>query len=313
MSEAFNISYVERTTGRLRSETVYAGGFLHWLYNTLIGRLATFLVFRHVLASRLYGWWTRLGWSRRQVHTLVRACDVDQTEFLDPDSTFDSFNDFFTRRIDVSRRPIVLTDGVAVAPVDGKVLAYRHVRRADTFQIKCHTFNLRQFLCDDDLASSFDDGSVIICRLSLADYHHYHFSDSGWPGRPRVIEGFLHAGGPYSLQSLLPYYTANRRVLTRFLSDHFGLMLIVEIGALTVGSIVQEYRPGQRVAKAACKGHFESGGSTVVLLFRPGTIEIDRDLLLNSSSELETYVRMGDSLGRATCGQSYPQLLGEAS
>jgi phosphatidylserine decarboxylase len=307
------ISYVDRTTGRLCRETVYAGGFLRWLYNTMVGKLATFLIFRHSMASRLYGWWTRHRWSCRQIDSLVRTCDVDQTEYLEPSGEFDTFNDFFTRKIDLSRRPVANADGVAIAPVDGKVLAYNRVGCDETFQIKRHSFNLREFVRDDHLAGSFDGGSMIICRLSLADYHHFHFIDSGWPGRPWAIEGSLHAGGPYSLGSLLPYYTENRRVLTRFLSDRFGLMLIVEVGALTVGSIVQEYRPGRRVIKGTLKGHFEMGGSTVVLLFRPDRIEIDRDLLDNSAAGFETCVQMGESLGRAICRHSYRELLKEVA
>jgi phosphatidylserine decarboxylase len=313
MSKVFAISYVDRTTSQVRHETVYAGGFLRWLYNTLVGRLASYLIFRHAAASRLYGWWTRLRWSRRQIDVVVQAGNVNQTEYREPSGTFDTFNAFFTRKIDLSQRPVVAADRAGVAPVDGKVLVFRRVSSDETFQIKRHTFNLREFLCDDRLADSFSGGSMIVCRLSLADYHHFHFCDSGWPGRPKVIEGSLHAGGPYCLRSYLPYYAENRRVLTHFLSDHFGLMLIVEVGALTVGSIVQEYCPGQRVIKGTRKGHFELGGSTVVLLFRPDRIAIDRDLLANSSAGLETYVRMGESLGRTTSRQSYSKLLKETA
>jgi phosphatidylserine decarboxylase len=154
---------------------------------------------------------------------------------------------------------------------------------------------------------------MVICRLSLADYHHFHFPDSGWPGHSQVIEGTLHAGGPYSLRSLLPYYASNRRVMTRFLSDHFGLMLIVEIGALTVGSVVQQYCTGERVDRGDRKGHFELGGSTVVLLFQPGAIEIDHDLLTNTADGLETSMNMGQSLGRAIGGPSYAELLKETA
>lgn len=312
MGKTFAIQFVDRTTGQIRRETVYAGGFLLWLYNTLAGKLASYVVFRHALASRLYGWWMRLGWSRRQIISLVQTCSVNHEDCLEPLDRFDTFNAFFTRRIDLSRRRFEAEDGVCVAPVDGKVLAFSRIHCCETFRIKRHSFNLRRFLCDDHLAESYNGGSMIVCRLSLADYHHFHFCDGGWPGQPRVINGSLHAGGPYCLKSYLPYYSENRRVLTRFLSDHFGLMLTVEIGALTVGTIVQEYHSGQRVGKGARKGHFELGGSTVVLLFRPNRIEIDNDLLVNSSAGLETYVHVGESLGRATCDESYASLLKEA-
>jgi phosphatidylserine decarboxylase len=77
-------------------------------------------------------------------------------------------------------------------------------------------------------------------------------------------------------------------------------MAIVEVGALTVGSIRQAYRPGVPVNRGERKAGFEPGGSTVVLLFRPGAIELDPDLVAWSLQEVEVRVRMGESLGR-TC------------
>lgn len=311
MDKTLTIPYLDRSTGRLRTESVYAGGFLRWLYNTLTGRLASYLLFSHTVASRLYGFWTTLPQSRRQIAGLVKSGAVAGDDLPAPADGYASFNDFFTRRIDLSRRPMPTDESVCIAPVDGKVLAYSGIAADETFQIKSHSFNLATFLTDPDLVRRFDGGSMIICRLSLGDYHHFHFPDGGWPGKSREIAGRLHAGGPYAEGRLLPYYARNRRALTPFLADHYGLMLIAEVGALTVGSIVQHYRPGSRVRRGDTKGHFELGGSTVVLLFQAGAIRIDNDLLTNTASGLETRVRMGDSLGRASCHHSYPQLLEE--
>jgi phosphatidylserine decarboxylase len=52
------------------------------------------------------------------------------------------------------------------------------------------------------------------------------------------------------------------------------------------------------VSKGAKKGFFEFGGSTVVLLFQKGRIELDQDLCTNTQNEIETYVRMGESIGK---------------
>ena len=77
-------------------------------------------------------------------------------------------------------------------------------------------------------------------------------------------------------------------------------MVLVEVGAFTVGFIQQCFTPGKPTAKGDHKGHFELGGSIVVLLFAKGRIEIDDDLLANSKNGLETYVRLGESIGRTT-------------
>ena len=139
---------------------------------------------------------------------------------------------------------------------------------------------------------------MIISRLCLTDYHHVHFPDSGIPRASVPIRGKVYAGGPYSLERLVPFYTENYRMVTLFDSDHFDQMAMVEVGAFTVGSIRQRYLPGIHVRKGARKGFFELGGSTVVLLFQRGVIELDEDLVRNSRNEVETYVRLGDSLGR---------------
>lgn len=312
MAKAVTIEYLDRPTGRRCREQVYAGGFLRWLYNTLTGKVASHLLFRHALASRLYGFWSSLPFSRCQIKTLVGSGEVNREDFNQPTSDFNSFNDFFTRRIDLSRRPIPNDPAICISPVDGKALALASIDSRETFQIKRHSFNLSSFLADPDLIRRFDGGSMIICRLSLADYHHFHFPDSGWAGESRQIPGDLQASGPYSERTLVPYYTQNQRTLTPILADHFRFMLMVEIGALTVGSIVQCYQAGHAVRRGQEKGHFALGGSTVVLLFQPGTIRIDNDLLRNTAAGLETQVRVGDSLGRATCLQSYSEILEES-
>ena len=46
-------------------------------------------------------------------------------------------------------------------------------------------------------------------------------------------------------------------------------------------------------------GWFQYGGSTVITMFRRGTIKYDTDLLHNSLQAVETLVKMGTSLGVA--------------
>jgi len=46
-------------------------------------------------------------------------------------------------------------------------------------------------------------------------------------------------------------------------------------------------------------GYFAFGGSTIICIFQKGTIEFDDDLLENSRKQLETLIRVGDSVGKA--------------
>ena len=292
------ITYHDRRSGALLAEPVYAGAFLRWLYNTRSGAALAGLLTQPLL-SRIYGWANSSAWSRRRIRPFVEQMGIDMQSSVKRIDEFRSFNDFFTREIQSASRPVCDKPNVCVAPADGKLLTYRQVDAQRSFQIKRSCFNLGGLLGDRVEASSFAGGSLVVARLGLADCHHFHFPDSGVPEAARSIEGRLHAGGPYALRTLVPFFSENHRMVTRFASDHFGPMAIVEIGALTVGSIRQRFEPGARVATGDPKGYFELGGSTVVLLFRPGAIQLDDDLYAATSRGIETFVRRGEAIGRA--------------
>ncbi len=75
--------------------------------------------------------------------------------------------------------------------------------------------------------------------------------------------------------------------------------MFIEVGATNVGSIHQTFTPQEPYAKGDEKGYFSFGGSSLVLLFQPGTIQFDQDLLDASSERMEVKGLMGQSLGRA--------------
>jgi phosphatidylserine decarboxylase len=298
------LTYVDRRSGEPRAERVHAHRALRWLYNTRSGRIAGALLAGTPLFSRLYGWVQHRRWSRRRIRPFVERMGVDLTGSVKGLDEFETFADFFTRRLHVSARPIDPDERVCVCPADGRVLVVPRVDRHRRFRIKRATFELDGLLRDAALAESFDGGAMVVVRLGLADYHHVHFPDAGVPETARAIPGAYHAGGPYARRRLVPFYTENHRMVTPFASDRFGPMAIVEVGALTVGSIRQDYRPGERVARGQRKAAFEPGGSTVVLLFPPGAIELDPDLRAWSEREIEVQVLVGESLGRVAEGRA---------
>lgn len=299
MNNRVSLTYCDRYSGRLISEPVFAAPFLSWSYNTKTGRKATYLIFRQKFISKFYGWLHKRKFSRRKIKPFVTKMRINEKEFLRPIDDYRSFNDFFTREIDPGTRPINKDPQVCIAPADGRVLVYPEILPDLEIRIKRSTFNLLGFLRDNELVEKYSGGSMLVSRLYLTDYHHFHFPDSGIPMKALTMKGKYYAGSPYALRSLIPFYTENYRMLTLFESDHFGQTAIVEIGAFTVGSIKQLFKPGSAVNKGARKGYFELGGSTVVLLFEAGKIEFDSDLIQNTEREIETYVKLGDSIGRA--------------
>jgi phosphatidylserine decarboxylase len=264
-----------------------------------LGILVTETLLRKRWVSWLYGWWNKRWWSRYKIRDLVWKLSVDPTDTLPYVRRSASFNAFFTRKINLATRPLHPDPQSCLAPVDGKVLVFPTIYPATAFRIKRATFDLPAFLRNNGLADQFAGGTMIVSRLCIIDYHHFHFPDAGTPHTPIQIPGRYYASGPYSRTHLMPYYSENHRVLTLFDSDQFGCIAMVEVGALAVGSIRECFEPGVRVSRGSHKGYFELGGSTVVLLFEKDRIILDSDLTTNSQKEIEMYVRFGESLGRA--------------
>jgi phosphatidylserine decarboxylase len=293
------LRYYDRSRRGWCEERVHAHRFLVWLYSTRSGRLLERLLAGSPHASRLYGWWQRRPSSRRRIRPFVERMEVDLSECSCHIEDFASFADFFTRRLHPGARPADPDPERCTCPADGRVLVFPRVELRTPFRIKRARFQLEGLLRDGSQARRFDGGAMAVVRLGLADVHHVHFPDAGVPGPARSIPGHYHAGGPYAAEWLVPFYAENHRAVTPFASEHFGSMLIVEVGALTVGSIRQAYRLGEPVPKGAHKAGFEPGGSTVVLLFLPGAIRFDADLVSWSAAEVEVGLRAGESLGRS--------------
>ena len=89
-------------------------------------------------------------------------------------------------------------------------------------------------------------------------------------------------------------------------SRHFGRVLMMEVGALLVGKIVNHHEAA-KVRRGQEKGFFQFGGSTVILMTEPGSVMPDTDLLANTKAGMETVVKMGERIGIAGRANDKPQ------
>ena len=293
------IVYVDRATGRLETEAVYGGAGLRLLYGPRAkGAWLLPLVIRPVV-SWLYGKVQDMRWSGRKIRPFIEKYRLDASEFLDPVESFATFNQFFTRKLKPEARPVAPGKDVAVLPADARYLFFPRIDLADGFVVKGRKFTLASFLGDKALAARYEKGSMVIARLCPTDYHRFHFPAAGVAAGPKLINGVLYSVNPVALRERIDIFTQNKRVLSTLESPEFGRIVSVEVGATMVGRITQTYSPGEPVAKGQEKGFFSFGGSTVVLLFEPGRIVFDEDLLAASRPGLEILCRAGQSLGRA--------------
>ncbi len=291
------IHYIDRKSGTVCTEKVfgqrilnllYGTGFFSWfLYRTLLPLLS-----RWPLASRVYGWHMKRASSRAKVAPFIRLFGIDTSEFASHE--FNSFNDFFIRKLNPKCRPVVAEPDRVACPADGRYFVYP---KFDRFFAKGQEFCLAEFLQDRAYGKRFSEGSMVIARLCPVDYHRFHFPCEGVPGEAKLINGFLYSVNPIALKKRIQILSQNKRFVTEIETEKFGTVLFIEIGATSVGSVQQTYEPGERVAKGQEKGYFEFGGSCIVLLFEKGRVQFDADLVENTRKGLETLCRFGSSLG----------------
>lgn len=293
------VRYYNRRTRTVETEQIYGEGWLRFAYENPVGRFFTTALVRRAILSRYYGWRMSRPYSSHRVLPFIVQYNLDTDEFAKSPFDFKHFNEFFSRALKKSARPISPIDSVATFPADGRHLCLQDIRAAEGFYVKGAKFTLEELLGDFDLAEQYDGGTMIISRLCPVDYHRFHFATAGIPGEPRLINGWLYSVNPIALRRNVRYLVENKRYVTEITSSPFGKVVQVEVGATMVGSVVHTYVPGRRVEKGEEKGLFKFGGSCVITLFRRGSIKLDEDLVAQTNLGLETYARMGERMGCA--------------
>lgn len=220
---------------------------------------------------------------------------MNPADFLDSPSSYTSFNEFFFRKLKREARPI--DSAPIVFPADGRHLGFSDISKIDSFFVKGQTFDLPSLLGDPALAAKYAHGSLVLSRLCPVDYHRFHFPAAGIPSETHTITGPLFSVSPIALAKQLAYLWTNKRTLTQLQTEDFGTILILEIGATCVGSIHQTYTPNQPVEKGAEKGYFAFGGSSTITIFEAGKVTLAKDLLENTSKQIELYARIGSAMG----------------
>ena len=167
-------------------------------------------------------------------------------------------------------------------------------------QVKRTTYGLERLLEDPLLAGEMEEGTALIFRLTPQHYHRYCYSANGMVLQQTRIDGKLHCVRPVALETV-PVFIENTREYQVIRICGNRTMIHMEVGALMVGRITNHPRREQSTVRAGEeKGHFEFGGSTIILLLPKGALELDPKYTGQNTDRdgSEIPVRMGDPLGR---------------
>lgn len=233
------------------------------------------------------------GLSKPFITPFIEKNQIDMTKYEDED--YESYNHFFTRRIKEGERSFSDNPDMLCAPCDSKLSVYP-IDAEGTFNIKHTEYTMKTLLRSQALAEKYMGGTLCVFRLTVDDYHHYAYVDTGKKTKNYHIPGVFHTVNPVANDEY-PIYTENTREFSILQSENFGNVLMMEVGALMVGKIVNHHEE-LSVRRGMEKGYFEFGGSTVILAFEKDRIELDADILVNQKDGYETVVKQGEVIGR---------------
>jgi phosphatidylserine decarboxylase len=249
------------------------------------------------------------AWSKVHIKQFIKTFELQDSlqDLLQPDpDKYATFNEFFAREIKPSTRPIAEPDDLFVvsSPADCRLTVFPTVDEATKYWIKGNGFTIRRLLASDELAKEFLGGNLAIARLAPQDYHRWHSPVEGRVTMIVDIPGTYYTVNPMAVNQpgTLNVFCENRRsimLIRRSINNTY--VAVIAVGAMLVGSI--RYNPGIKlgadVKRGQCLGYFQYGGSTVIVLFPPGQVTLDDDLVANSTQQkCETLVRVGERIGK---------------
>lgn len=220
---------------------------------------------------------------------------VDFAEARDPVGSFQSFQDFFTRRLRDGARPVDPDPRAFVSPCDGAWGAAGTIRDGMLLQVKGRPYALAALLGDEAAAKHLEGGAFATLYLSPRDYHRFHapcsvevVSAAHLPGRLWPVNGI-------GLRGVDGLFAENERICAWMRPPGSSVsppLCLVAVGATLVGSvkvafddalttnvpgagvIQRRYEPPVRFERGEEWGRFEFG-STIVVLAAPSFAALD--------------------------------------
>lgn len=292
------IQVYNRKTKNYEVEKVAGEGYVKWSYESPIGKNLTELLIKKKLFSKLYGNYCDTTLSKKKIPKFIKDFNIDMTITSNNLEDFNSFNDFFVRKLKEEARPISKDNNILISPGDGRLFAYEKISIDKLIQVKGIHYSLSELIGDDEIAKEYEGGTCLVLRLCPTDYHRFHFIDNGIPLENHFIKGNYYSVNPVALERVPKLYCQNKREWSIFKSENFGDIIHIEVGATCVGTIIQSYTPNTKVIKGQEKGYFKFGGSTTIILLKKDTVKIDEDIITQTNLGFETMVLMGESIGK---------------
>jgi phosphatidylserine decarboxylase len=246
--------------------------------------------FIHYL-TKLIGHYYDSANSIKKINPFIKEYNIDMSIVpLNEHSQWKCFNDFFSRNIDLSFRPIEASnDNDILCPVDGRIICFENNQYMKEY-LKNPKFDFNKIMnCIGNQCNILmTKGSGVICRLAPQDYHHFHAPFTGKIQSITTSGSYLDSVNPIAFKSSdINILNDNMRIILHLESISGIECYYVIIGASLIGSIRFHTQYLSDVYQYMLKnnqtsyqfvhpisinlgedlGTFLYGGSTVVMIF----------------------------------------------
>ena len=232
--------------------------------------------------------------SARQIEPFIRKHNIDISEFKSV--IYRSFAEFFDREFRPGARTFVTAPNQMAAFAEARYFGWDRLRADQQLPIKGHSLSAGKILGDEQRAAPFLGGPVLLARLSPMDYHHVHYPDDGATLDTARLGRSLWTVNWHALQNQPDILLRNERQIDILETKNFGRLAFVEVGAMSVGRIVQVHPRESAFQRGDEKSVFKFGGSAVVLFGEPGKWRPLNDILQHTAESIETLIRLGDAV-----------------
>lgn len=264
---------------------------LTFFYNNVIGR-CILKIFTKKWFSNLCAIYLNSPLSKIRIKRFIKKNKINMNDYLECE--YKSFDEFFIRKIDLSKRPLQEGKNILISPCDAKLSVYTIDEHTNLY-IKNSWYTIPELLQDKTLAKKYDNGFCLVFRLCVDDYHRYYYIDDGEVISHKRINGVLHTVRPIALK-YTKVFSENTREYSLLKTSSFGNVIQMEVGALLVGRICNHDK--KDFSRGCEKGYFRFGGSTIVMLFERDKIELDPDIVDKINSDIEIKVKLFETIGR---------------
>jgi phosphatidylserine decarboxylase len=263
----------------------------------------------HHLLTRLFGkianssFW---GLKRYLIPLYIKHYQVNMQEALYEDlSRYKTFNEFFTRQLKPSVRPICENLQAVISPADGVVCELGDITQGKLIQAKGLDYSLKNlFAGKQQLSALFEEGRFATIYLSPRDYHRVHMPVTGKLKEIIYVPGKLFSVNVLTSQHVPDLFTRNERAIFIF-DTAIGPLAVIMVGAMIVAGIhtvctgklkrssqIQhfDYSQENKVFQRGDELGFFELGSTVILLFAKDAV------CFVEKMQQQTAVKLGEAL-----------------